>query len=56
MKARHLEEYRVLYLQKLMANPIVLPEGAVEIMAKRYFGENLENATIFGLDGPEENE
>jgi hypothetical protein len=31
----------------LQDDPIVIPEGAVAIMAKRYFGENLELAPEF---------
>jgi hypothetical protein len=42
------ENYRRLYLKKLLQDdPIVIPEGAVEIMAKRHFGENLELAPEF---------
>jgi len=35
------------YLSQLFREPAVFPEGSVEIMAKRYFGENLEKAPIF---------
>ncbi len=35
------------YLGRLFSEPAVFPEGSVEIMAKRYFGENLEKAPIF---------
>jgi parvulin-like peptidyl-prolyl isomerase len=42
------ETYKRLYLRKLLQDdPIVIPEGAVAIMAKRYFGENLELAPEF---------
>jgi peptidyl-prolyl cis-trans isomerase C len=42
------ENYRRLYLRKLLQDdPIVIPEGAVEIMARRHFGENLELAPEF---------
>jgi peptidyl-prolyl cis-trans isomerase C len=40
----YLDEYRKSYLRKVLSNPIVLPDGAAEEMAKRYFGENLELA------------
>lgn len=38
------ENYQRLYLRRLLQDPIIIPEGAVEIMAKRHFGENLELA------------
>jgi peptidyl-prolyl cis-trans isomerase C len=38
------ENYKRLYLRRLLQDPIIIPEGAVEIMAKRHFGENLELA------------
>jgi len=40
----YLEGYRQRYLQSLLQEPIVIPDGAVEIMAKRYFGEDLKGA------------
>jgi peptidyl-prolyl cis-trans isomerase C len=40
----YLEGYRQRYLQSLLQEPIVIPDGAVEIMAKRYFGDDLEGA------------
>jgi len=43
-KTRYLETYRENYLRKVLSDPILIPDGAVEIMAKRYFGENLELA------------
>lgn len=43
-KSRHLTEYRSNYLRKLLTKPIELPDGAVEAMAKRYFGEDLQLA------------
>jgi peptidyl-prolyl cis-trans isomerase C len=46
-KERHLSQYRSNYLRKVLSEPIELPEGAVETMAKRYFGENLELAPEF---------
>ena len=41
---RHLAEYRKRYIRSLTGDPIEHPEGAVEAMATRYFGENLERA------------
>lgn len=46
-REKHLEDYRSRYLRRLLSDPIELPEGAVEAMAKRYFGENLELAPVF---------
>ncbi len=43
-REKYLENYRSRYLRKLVADPIELQKGAVEVMAKRYFGENLELA------------
>lgn len=43
-RQRHIENYRENYLRRVQADSIVVPEGAVEIMAKRHFGENLELA------------
>ncbi len=43
-KRKYLETYRQNYLRKLLSKPIVIPEAAIEIMAKRHFGENLELA------------
>jgi hypothetical protein len=34
----------------LMKDPVVFPEGSVEVMARRHFGENLEKAPIFNKD------
>ena len=53
MKAKYLETYRTNYLQNLLKHPVALPEGSVEIMARRYFGDDLENAPIFTEDGPQ---
>lgn len=44
MEAEHRARYQQNYIQGLLAEGIVLPEGSVEVMLKRYFGENLENA------------
>lgn len=43
-RVEYLESYRTRYLQSLIEGPIVIPEGAVEIMAKRHFGEDLDGA------------
>lgn len=44
MEAEHRARYQQTYIQALLADGIVLPEGSVEVMLKRYFGENLEDA------------
>jgi parvulin-like peptidyl-prolyl isomerase len=44
---RYEERYLRQYLSKLFKDPVVFPEGSVEIMAKRHFGENLEKAPVF---------
>ena len=51
MKAKHEDSYRKAYLQKLLKDPVTIPNGAVEVMAKRWFGENLEKAPIFTEEG-----
>ena len=43
----HLRNIRENYMKRISSDPIVIPEGAVEIMAKRYFGEDLELAPTF---------
>lgn len=43
-RERYLDDYRTRYIRKLTQDPIELPDGAVEAMLKRYFGENLELA------------
>jgi peptidyl-prolyl cis-trans isomerase C len=43
-RATHLAQYRRTYMLKHLSDPIEIPDGAVEAMAKRYFGENLELA------------
>lgn len=43
----HLAQYRKNYMLRHLADPIEIPEGAVEAMAKRYFGENLERAPSY---------
>jgi len=51
MRAKHADSYRKAFMQKLLQDPVVIPDGAVEVMAKRWFGENLENAPIFTEEG-----
>jgi len=46
-REQYLKDYSTRYLKKTVSDPIVLPDGAVEEMAKRYFGENLELAPEF---------
>lgn len=41
---RYRQNYRENYLRKLLSGPIVIPDEAVEVMARRHFGENLELA------------
>ncbi|NCF63275.1 MAG: hypothetical protein GWP58_10525 [Gammaproteobacteria bacterium] len=43
-KKKYYKNYRADYLSRLSSNPIEIPDGAVEIMARRHFGENLELA------------
>lgn len=50
MRKRHVDAHRTRYLQKLIMEPVVIPEGAVEIMARRHFGENLEKAPNYNPD------
>jgi parvulin-like peptidyl-prolyl isomerase len=53
-KLEHQQAYLRQYLSKLFtASPVVFPEGSVEIMAKRHFGENLEKAPVY-TDEPAE--
>ncbi len=54
MQAKHIDSYRVSFMQKLLQGPIAFPPGAIEIMARRYFGEDLENAPVFTEDGVKE--
>lgn len=49
-QAEYHDEYRVKYMKQLMAENIVLQDGAAEALAKRYFGENLELAPDFSED------
>lgn len=43
-KQRYADDFRRNYLLKLVREPIEIPDGAIETMARRYFGENLELA------------
>ena len=43
-RTKYLTDYRSRYVRELQATPIEMTEAAVEAMAKRYFGENLELA------------
>jgi peptidyl-prolyl cis-trans isomerase C len=47
-RRKHLDQYRERYLRRIQADPIVVPEGAAENLAKRHFGENLELAPGVG--------
>jgi len=42
------------YLSQLFSEPAVFPEGSVEIMVKRYFGEELENAPVYSEPAEEQ--
>ena len=46
-REKYLKDYSARYLRQTLSDDIVLPEGAVEEMAKRYFGDNLELAPDF---------
>ena len=46
-REQYLKDYSTRYLKKMLSDPIELQDGAVEEMAKRYFGENLELAPDF---------
>jgi peptidyl-prolyl cis-trans isomerase C len=41
-RRRHQANHRENYLRRVLAEPIEFPDGAVEVMARRHFGENLE--------------
>jgi hypothetical protein len=49
-KREYQQSYLRKYLSRLFSEPAVFPEGSVEVMAKRHFGENLELAPIFKED------
>jgi parvulin-like peptidyl-prolyl isomerase len=50
-KRDHQIRYRDQYISNLVKDPIESPEGALEIMVKRHFGENLERARDYRNDG-----
>ena len=41
-REKYLSEYRIRYIRQLSSGTIELPDGAVEAMVTRYFGEDLE--------------
>jgi len=43
-RKKYYENYKQTYLRNLLSDPIVIPDGAVEIMARRHFGDDLELA------------
>ena len=43
-RRKYYENYQKTYLRNLLSDPIVIPDGAVEIMARRHFGDDLELA------------
>jgi peptidyl-prolyl cis-trans isomerase C len=45
-RARHLADYRKRYVARFASEPMEIPDGAVETMLKRHFGEDLEGASI----------
>lgn len=44
MRKEHIDRYQQNYIRGVLGEGIVLVDGAVEVMLKRWFGENLENA------------
>ena len=46
-KARHRDRVEYEFISQFASVPLEVPEGAVETMLKRYFGENLERAPDF---------
>ena len=49
-QVEYVNEYRKKYLRQLLAENIVLQDGAAEDLAKRYFGEDLELAPDYSED------
>jgi peptidyl-prolyl cis-trans isomerase C len=45
-REQYLAKYRSRYLQNLLSEPIEIPDGAVEAMARRHFGDDLEMAPV----------
>ena len=52
-KREYQQSYLRKYLSQLFNEPAVFPEGSIEVMAKRYFGDNLELAPTFKDDADE---
>jgi parvulin-like peptidyl-prolyl isomerase len=52
-KREYQQAYLRRYLSKLFTTPVVFPEGSIEIMAKRHFGENLEKAPVYTEEASE---
>jgi len=46
-REKYLAGYKTRKIQQLLSQPIELPEGAIDEMVRRYFGENLELAPDF---------
>lgn len=46
-KEKYITTYRTRYIKGLVSDQIEIPDGAIENMAKRYFGEDLELAPTF---------
>jgi peptidyl-prolyl cis-trans isomerase C len=46
-RGQQVQAFRTNYLKRLAEVPIEIPDGAIEAMAKRHFGENLERAPDF---------
>lgn len=47
VRQKHVNAYKIRYLKTLLMEPIRFPEGSVEVMARRHFGEDLEKAPVF---------
>lgn len=52
-KAEYQQRYLRKYLSQLFSAPAIFPEGSVEVMAKRHFGENLELAPVYSEETEE---
>jgi len=46
-REKYLSDYRLRYIRGQVAEPIDIKQDAVEVMVKRYFGEELELAPNF---------
>ena len=49
-KLKYQQSYLRKYLSALFRDQVVFPEGSVEVMARRHFGENLEKAPVYSVD------